>query len=310
MPDIRTEPLGDGVLFGARIFGIGWDNVRDPEVRSEIADLFVRQGLLVFSGVESTSEFQVELSGIFGPLRDHAMAKVPRAEVGAAATLMELANSPEDHNEYEADGKRLSGITPWHTDACYSPTIYRAGLLRALQLPPEGGLTGFADGIQLYRALSPELREKFENLSIIYDASLMHDRQRFGVPAEYRIVHTTPTTRAVIDAYIGGPRAIHPAIWQRDTGERVVHVSPWQAAGIEGHEDPDGDALLEALCQEIYDKMEPYWHKWHLDDMVIWDNWRMLHAVSGHDPSQTRRIYRATIEGDYGLGRAEIRETA
>ena len=55
----------------------------------------------------------------------------------------------------------------------------------------------------------------------------------------------------------------------------------------------------------MYAKMDPYWHKWELTDMVAWDNWRMLLAVSGHDRRHLRRIQRATIEGDYGLGRAE-----
>ena len=36
--------------------------------------------------------------------------------------------------------------------------------------------------------------------------------------------------------------------------------------------------------------------------MLIWDNWRMLHSVSGHDPQYPRQMHRTTIEGDYGLG--------
>ena len=36
--------------------------------------------------------------------------------------------------------------------------------------------------------------------------------------------------------------------------------------------------------------------------MLIWDNWRMLHAVSGVDPAYARRMHRTTIKGDYGLG--------
>ena len=106
------------------------------------------------------------------------------------------------------------------------------------------------------------------------------------------------------------PRALHPAIWQRESGEKVLHVSPWQAAGIQGHEDPAGDALFEALCQEIYAKMRPYWHYWKSTDMVIWDNWRFLHCVSGHDPKHSRRVHRATIEGDYGLGSLEAADEA
>jgi taurine dioxygenase len=43
--------------------------------------------------------------------------------------------------------------------------------------------------------------------------------------------------------------------------------------------------------------------------MVIWDNTRMLHAVSGNRPEDERLMYRTTIKGDYGLGRWET-ETA
>ena len=39
--------------------------------------------------------------------------------------------------------------------------------------------------------------------------------------------------------------------------------------------------------------------------MVIWDNWRCLHSVSGMSPEHTRCMHRTTIEGDYGLGRFE-----
>ena len=74
------------------------------------------------------------------------------------------------------------------------------------------------------------------------------------------------------------------------------------AEGIEGQENEAGDALLEAVSQEINAKAQPYFHKWKLTDMLIWDNWRMLHSVTGADPKFTRRMQRTTIKGDYGLG--------
>jgi alpha-ketoglutarate-dependent taurine dioxygenase len=43
-------------------------------------------------------------------------------------------------------------------------------------------------------------------------------------------------------------------------------------------------------------------HDWKPTDMVIWDNWRVLHAVEGCDPKYERRMQRTTIKGDYGLG--------
>ena len=61
-----------------------------------------------------------------------------------------------------------------------------------------------------------------------------------------------------------------------------------------GHdvEDAEGEALLEVLIQEIYAKMQPYFHSWKPTDMIIWDNWRFLHSVSGHDPQHSRRVQR------------------
>ena len=58
----------------------------------------------------------------------------------------------------------------------------------------------------------------------------------------------------------------------------------------------------DSSIDEILAKVQPYFHAWKPTDMLIWDNWRMLHCVSGHDPQQPRRMQRTTIKGDYGLG--------
>ena len=87
----------------------------------------------------------------------------------------------------------------------------------------------------------------------------------------------------------------------------MLHISPWMAKGIEGREDPEGEALLAAVCDEIVEAAKDlcYFHRWHSTDMVIWDNWRLLHSVSGMPPEHARCMHRTTIAGDYGLGRFE-----
>ena len=35
-------------------------------------------------------------------------------------------------------------------------------------------------------------------------------------------------------------------------------------------------------------------HDWSVGDMVIWDNTGVLHRVTGHDPTSTRELHRAT----------------
>jgi taurine dioxygenase len=55
------------------------------------------------------------------------------------------------------------------------------------------------------------------------------------------------------------------------------------------------------VSQEINAKTHSFYYQWDTTGMLIWDNW-MLHCVSGMDPRYTRRMQRATIKGDYGLG--------
>jgi len=166
--------------------------------------------------------------------------------------------------------------------------------------PPEGGLTAFADGVQLYHAISPELRKKIEDKNVIYTLDLLYAHQRFGLPKTFREVKAGDD--AILQIAKTLPRAIHPAVWTRKSGEKVLHVSGYMAVGLEGHEDREGDELLQAVCMDIRDKVKPYIHKWKSSDMVIWDNWRMLHEAFGCDPKYDRTVHRTTIKGDYGLG--------
>jgi len=202
----------------------------------------------------------------------------------------------------EINGKQLSQWLPWHFDHCYNNELNRAGVLRAVTIPPEGGLTGFADGIQVYNELPSELREKIEDKKVIYTLDLLFQNMRFGKPATFREIKVAQSAYDASAYAAKLPRAVHPAVWTRSTGEKVLHVSPWMAVGIEGHENSDGDALLEEVCQTISQMVAPYYHRWKPTDMLIWDNWRMLHCVSGNEPSYPRRMHRTTIKGDYGLG--------
>jgi taurine dioxygenase len=298
---LQVKPLSDDLPFGARVTGVCPDALADEDVRRTLNDIFLDRGVIVFEEVEPSDRMQVAISEVFGPLEDHALKGVPRAEKNDIPGLVEFRY----RDIFEVNGVPLCGYVPWHFDACYTDKLNRGGVLRALAIPPAGGVTGFADGIQLYSAVAPEIRDHFEHLNIIYHSHLMFGNMRFGRPDTYKPIEVRQMVIDMLEDTRAASRSVHPAIWQRESGEKVLHVSPWQAAGIEGDETPDGDRLLEQLCREIYRKMTPYNHTWKPTDMIIWDNWRFLHAVSGHSPEHSRRMQRTTIRGDYGLGRLE-----
>ena len=303
--DIR--PLNEDLSFGVRIIGLTRPMTEDAATREEINDAFERAGMIVFADVEPSNEMQLALSNIFGPLKEHPVKSIARVDRDGMPGVIELRSVPDSGGIVEIGGKQVAHWLPWHFDHCYNDELNRAGILRGARITPEGGITGFLDGIALYDRFPTDLRDRIEGAEIVYTLNTQYATQRFGQPDDFRIIRPKPMGAEFEAQAAAMPRAIHPAVWTRPSGEKVLHVSPYMAAGIVGHEDADGDRLFEDVCRAI-SRIAPtcsYHHAWQPNEMLIWDNWRMLHSVSGHHPSYERIMYRTTIKGDYGLGRFE-----
>ena len=305
LTDVR--PLSDSLPFGVRIGGVTRELLEDPAVRQEIDDLFIRHGMIVFEDVEQSDEMQLDISNCFGPLKEHPVASVSRVNSDRLPGVIELRTRPNDDGVVEINGKQVSHWLPWHFDHCYNDELNRAGVLRSVKRVEEGGITGFLDGVALYEAFPRDLRDRIEGREIVYRLATHYDHLKFGRPEQYRIIRPKPSDKTIKEQAAGMSRALHPAVWTRPTGEKVLHVSCYMAEGIAGAENAGGDALLEEVCQAINRLADScsYHHKWRPGDMLIWDNLRMLHCVSGNKPDAERLMYRTTIKGDYGLGKWE-----
>ena len=305
MTGIRVRDLRDDLSFGSIVENLNWESLADEGVRAELNAIFEDRGVILFDGMEPSGKMHVAISKVFGPLKDHPTQSTSRVEGALEPGVIDMHSMPREidgnyQGLVEVDGKLLARFSPWHYDHCYNDKLNRAGVLRALVNPANGGRTGFADGIDLYRSLSPDLRERIEGLNILYILDSRRSTMRFG--RTVKVFDDSKMHAANVEEGRRFPRAIHPAVWTRRDGQKVLHISPWMAVGIEHHEDPEGDELLEAVCQEINRMAHAYWHEWKPTDMLIWDNWRLIHAVEGCDPKHERRTQRTTIEGDYGLG--------
>lgn len=311
MAAIDIQPLDNDLPFGARVAGISGEALQDEELRAQLRDLLKQRGMIVFKGVEPTSEMQVAISEVFGPLKDHPVASVTRADGDKLLGVIAIAAGP-DACIVEIDGKPLVTWQPWHFDHAYNNELNYAGVLRSLQIAKDGGRTAFADGIQIYNAMDPAIRAKAEGVNVLYNLDLRYGRQRFGLPNNFRLVreHASTLSRDNENATC----AVHPALWTRDSGEKVFHMCPYGCRGIEGDRSDAAFELLGEIWDEAMRVIKPYYHEWEETDMLIWDNHRMLHAATGCNPEEERVVHRTTIKGDYGLGRWEnepaARETA
>jgi len=301
---IQIHALDDALSFGARVTGLTGSQIKDEAVRAQLNQLFEDRGVIVFENVDASAEMQVEISTVFGPLKDHPVASVERADADKLLGVIEISSGPQACI-VEIDGKPLATWQPWHFDHAYNNELNRAGVLRSIKIAQDGGRTAFADGIQIYRDMNPAIRDKAEGLNVLYNLDLRYTEQRFGLPDNFRVLRPHASNLHEITA--GDPCSIHPALWTRATGEKVFHMTPYGCRGIEGDKSDKAFALLAEIWDEAMRVIKPYYHSWKPTDMVIWDNWRVLHEACGCNPDEERIVHRTTIKGDYGLGRFEER---
>ncbi|MBV1917287.1 MAG: TauD/TfdA family dioxygenase [Sphingomonadaceae bacterium] len=312
MSNLTVTDLRDDLNFGSVVRGVNWDALDDENTRQQLRDLFVERGLIIFKDMEPSAKMQVALSRVFGPLKDHPTTTTPRdEETGADAVgVIDMHYDPNAKDdiygggEVEVEGEVLTRFSPWHFDHCYNDELNYAGVLRSPVSAPEKGRTGFMDGIESYRQFPAELRNRIEGRNVIYTLDTRLGEMRYGVNFKILGAEIALTAELLKEVAIF-PRAMHPAVWTRKSGEKVLHVGSWMAFGVENDETPEGDQLLDDVCKRVNEMgkgSSAYWHEWSPTDMVIWDNHRMLHAVEGCDPKYERHTIRSTIKGDYDLG--------
>jgi taurine dioxygenase len=300
---LTATPLRDSLGFGARIGGLTAPGIADPAVRRQLQDLWTEHGVLVFSGLPDDARTQIALSEVFGSSAIHPMKQT--SEQGEIQELTDIFYRPDRGDIVRMpDGRRLGAWLPWHFDLVYFDRINHGGILRPVALPADGGATGFIDGLSAYERLPDELKAEIEDLRVVYrfegDFSLL----RFGRPPGLEHERMSAGSREVMDNICRFPPVTHPLVFaQPETGRKVLNFSPWFSQGVEGMAQAQSDRILSAVCDHLVDERRAYFHHWRKGEMVLWDNWRIVHCAAGIPIDQARHMQRTTIAGDYGLGR-------
>jgi taurine dioxygenase len=301
----EVDALPGRSSFGAVVSGLDPAGIDDPATREAIRGLWIERGMIVFRGIAGGSDTQLRLSEIFGELLDHPVAEGLTPAPGQNTKLSSIVYHPRHGDLYDLGGEIKGGWLPWHFDLVYVDRINRGGILRPVRLPKRGGETGFIDQIDAYAALPADLAARIEGLSVLYRFNLDSSQARFGQRAD-RCLRLHEGVIAAMERFKGRSRSIHPMVYEQiETGRRVLNVSPWFAEGIEGMENEEGDALLREVVSYATRPERAYYHEWQADDMVLWDNWRMMHCACGVPADERRFMQRTTIAGDYGRGRLE-----
>lgn len=300
---IELKPLSPNL--GLEVIGVDLSRPLDEATQQAILDAWIRAGVLLFRGAGTSDEAHMRLSSVFGEMEPAATADMNRPD---NPYLMTLAYDPEDRaprfaQHYVVGGIARAGWLGWHWDQSFMPTIVRGAVLCMKEPSPEMGQTGFIDAIAAYDRLSPEMKAKIEGLEVVYEFNPDMASGQFGFPTDITKL-ARPAGGPPSEKTYSFPPSVHPlVITQQETGRKVLKLSPMHARYILGLEKQDSDALLNELAGVLCDVNYAYFHNWGANDMVVWDNWRVIHSAEGVPLHCKRRAERTTIMGDYKVGR-------
>jgi len=266
-----------------------------------LRDVWLEHGIVLFRGMGTSPEVQLELSRHFGGLQVHPIESI---RVEGYPELIWLSNKGKKMGPvYYYDEKATIGRIPWHTDLVYTPRIGTGALLRMVEMPDVDGLTGWIDTARAYDDLPEATKQRLEGLEGLFQFITNPGDMRFGRHPNVR--QETQGEGAIQNTVFPDfPDVVHSLVLTHpETGRKSLNLSPLHLRHIIGMENEDGDALLHELVAHVTQPKYAYWHDWKPNDMMLWDNRRTMHSTTGNPPECIRLVHRTTIEGPAPCGR-------
>ncbi|NWG52161.1 MAG: TauD/TfdA family dioxygenase [Hydrogenophilaceae bacterium] len=296
---IEAKPIEP---FGREVSGVDFTRPFTAEEKAAIRAAWVEGGIAIFRDCPS-EDAHLALSRCFGEPEPSATKKLNLDRNPYIMALDQDEKTPV--NIYEVDGERRTGWLGWHWDQAFMPEIVRGAALRMLVPARVAGETGFIHAGDAYDRLPQSTKERIEGLEVVYHFNGAQEQNRFGFPKSLRLVERDAEQAASIEKYTREfPPVVHPlVITQPESGRRLLKLSPMHARSILGMAQAESDALLHMLAEHLVDRRYAYFHSWRENDVVVWDNWSVIHCANGVPPGVIRRAQRTTILGDYKLGR-------
>lgn len=190
----------------------------------------------------------------------------------------------------EADETSPLFAENWHSDWSFLAEPPSGTCLLAVDIPPTGGDTLFANQIAAFNALTPERQEFLRALTAIHSAQLAYAPDgSYGEKDTGRSMDIRPDESA-------RATQTHPLVQRHpETDEEALYSTLGYIIGIEGMDQADAIALLSELAQWQSRDEFVYRHRWEPDMLVMWDNRSVLHKATGGYEGHRRELHRTTI---------------
>jgi taurine dioxygenase len=276
---IVVEPVSG--VCGAVISGVDLSGALSDEVVAEIRRAVIEHGVVFFRGQSLTPEQQVAFSRRFGPYGPVPFVQPVDEHPEVIAVVREAS---------ERQGFTFGSI--WHSDFSFLPEPPMGSILHALEVPPVGGDTLWANQYLAFSTLSPGLQVALRGLRGVHSA-----REAYS-----------PKMQGVHDRFVGmrietGEEAnrvqLHPAVRvHAETGREALFLNAQYTVGLDGWWPHESRLLLDYLFAHATQTAFTCRWRWQVGDVAFWDNRCVQHMVMADSTGHRRAMHRTTVAGE------------
>ncbi|EGD53494.1 TauD/TfdA dioxygenase family protein [Gordonia neofelifaecis] len=265
----RFEVTPAGPTIGAYIEGVDLADI-DDELHAELHRALLEFKVLFFRDQSLTGPQHISLARRWGSVEVNDF--FPNGEAQEISRLAKGDMSVGTENV-------------WHSDTSFRKDPSMASILRAVEVPPVGGNTVWADMAAAYDNLPEPVKEKIEGLRAIHTFT-----KSWGLAMSAEQVEAMSKIH---------PPIAHPIVRTHpETGRRLLYVNEPFTSEIVGLPKGDGDQLLDYLMFQARTPEYQIRFQWEPNSVAIWDNRSTQHyAVNDYFPHR-RVMERVTVAGD------------
>ncbi|HEY9301074.1 MAG TPA: TauD/TfdA family dioxygenase [Phormidium sp.] len=273
--DIR--PIGG--RLGAEIRGVDLRDRLSDRIIANIRQALLQYKVIFFRNQSLDDRSQVAFARRFGDITA-AHPTVPSLPDNPAILDIDYGRTPARTNF-------------WHTDVTFVDKPPLGSILRAIELPPIGGDTLWANTVTAYKDLPHALQNLANELWAVH--SNAYDYATF--------LTLSAEAKARQEQFSSTPfEALHPVVRVHpETQERSLFIGGF-VRRIHGLSTTESAQVLQMLQSYVVRPENTLrWH-WQLGDVAFWDNRATQHyGVYDYD-GQLRRMQRVTLVGDLPVG--------